>query len=54
MSTKKCIESQYLRKRIAEQFDKEWNWKNPETQKKFEENVLSTEKKWKIIINEDF
>ena len=53
MSTKKCIESQYLRKRIAEQFDKEWNWKNPETRKTFEENVLSTEQKWKKVINED-
>lgn len=53
ISTKKCIESQYLRKKIAQQFDKEWNWKNPEILKTFEENVLSTEQKWKKIINED-
>ena len=53
VSTKKCIESQYMRKRIAEQFDKEWNWKNSEARKTFEENVLSTEQKWNKIINKD-
>jgi diadenosine tetraphosphate (Ap4A) HIT family hydrolase len=40
------IESQYMRKRIAEQHGVEWNWKIPEIRKSFETNVRATEQKW--------
>lgn len=50
ISTKEDMESQYMRKKIAEQFGKKWNWKDPETRDCFKENVLATEQKWKDCI----
>ena len=53
LSTKDKMESQYMRKRIADQFNKEYNWKDENVRKSFKENVLATEEKWKKYIEEN-
>ena len=51
VSTRDVMESQYMRKRIAEQFGQQFNWKDDETRKTFEDNVQATTKKWKKYIS---
>ncbi len=53
LSTKDKMESQYMRKRIADQFNKEYNWKDENVRKSFKENVLATEEKWKKYFEEN-
>lgn len=47
LSIKERVESQYMRKIIAKQFNTSYNWKDPATRETFRKNLLSTEEKWK-------